>query len=238
MRTLIGQDFHIPYNDVATCSLFEKFIRDEKPDQIILPGDIIDLYSISSFDKDPSRADTLQKDINHAKDFLKRIRRVAGDVPIIYTEGNHEDRLRRYLWKKAPELASLTHLTIPRLLDLADLDIGYTTDGVWVGDLFVYHGSIVRKDAGYAAKAEYLKNGCSGISGHGHRDGKYSVRHRGGQYCWWENFCLCLLDPEYIKGVANWSQGWSLVTTIGSRPYVEQIPIINHKYIYGGRLHE
>jgi len=237
MRTLVAQDMHIPYHDPITCSLFERFIMDEKPDWIILPGDIIDLYSISSFDKDPARADSLQKDINHTKDFLKRIRSVAGGIPITYTEGNHEDRLRRYLWKKAPELASLAGLTIPRLLDLASFDINYEPDGVWVGDLFVYHGSLVRKDAGYAAKAEYLKNGCSGMSGHGHRDGKYSVRNRGGQFVWFENFCMCLLNPEYIKGVANWSQGWSLVTTIGKRPYVEQIACINHQYIYGGALH-
>jgi predicted phosphodiesterase len=233
-KTILAQDFHFPFQDIWLIALFLAFVNRERPDQIILPGDILDCYTISRFDKDPNRKLKLQGEINECFNFLVDLREAAGeDCEIVYLEGNHEQRLRKYLWSKAPELADLECLTIEGLLELDTLDVKYQ-ESIDIGKFHIYHGSLVRQEAGYTAKAEFVKNGCSGMTGHTHRDAKYTRRNRGGHHVWYENFCMCDLDAEYIDGIANWTQGWSVMTTVGSRQYVEQIPVINHRYIWKG----
>ncbi len=236
-RTVVAGDAQYPFQYQTGIRLLKKFIETNKPDHVILNGDWADFYKISSFDKDPTRLETLQDEINIIRRFFRALRRL-GNFKITWVQGNHEDRLRRYLWKVSPELASLDCLKFDKLMGLKEFKIRYVEDGVWVGKIYVTHGSIVRKHSGYSAKAEFEKNGCSGISNHTHRDGKYTVRTRGGNFAWWENFCMCQLDAEYIKGIANWTQGFSVITQSGGQERVEQIAIINGKYIYGGKLYK
>jgi len=233
-KVVIGNDSHHPFHDQRTCDMFVDFIAEEQPNMVVLNGDMLDCYNISSFNKDPLTKETLQEEVDSCYWFLHSIREAAGkDCKIVYIEGNHENRMQRFLWGKAPQLWSLDCLKIEGLLWLDELDIQYR-QSIDIGKFHIYHGSLVRQDAGYTAKAEYLKNGQSGITGHTHRDAKFTKRTRGGHYVWYENFCMCDLDAEYINGVANWTQGWSMLTTVGSRQYVDQIPVINHRYIWKG----
>ena len=234
MRTVVSNDFHGQFRDKTACKLFFGFLEREKPDQLILNGDIVDFYSISRFDKDPARKEDLQDELNNVYNFLVDIRNTLPEATVVYTEGNHEARLRKYLRSKAPALATLDALQIESLLGLESLGIRYEEDGVWVGDLYVYHGSIIRSKSGFTAHAEMDKNGCSGMSGHSHRDAKAGSRKRGGQLVWFENFCMCQLDAEYIVGIANWTQGWSVVTTCKKRPTVEQVAVLGGRYNYRG----
>ena len=232
---IIANDAHVPFHDKKTFSLFLDFLKMKKPDRVYLNGDWGDCYAISRFDKDPERVlkYSLKNEATEVHNTLVDIRNAAGwECKIVYIKGNHEARLKKYLWKH-PEMFNFT--SIQELFELKELDISYEKDCCKSGKFMIYHGTIVRQDAGYTAKAEHLKNGGSGISGHTHRDGKYTKRNRAGHFVWYENFCLCDLDAEYIDGVANWTQGWSVLHTVGSRQYVEQIPVINHKYIYGGK---
>ena len=231
-RTLLFQDNHAPFHDKKTHDLLLGFIEEEAPDSIVIPGDFLDCYKISRFNKDPNRKLSLQDEIDCAYFLLKEIRAAAGDkCKITYLEGNHEKRLQKYLWSTAPELASLECLTIDGLLWLDHLDIDYA-ESIELGKFHVSHGSLVRQEAGYTAKAEFIKNGCSGLTGHTHRDAKYTRRNRGGHHVWYENFCMCDLDAEYIEGVANWTQGWSMLYDVNGRQYVDQIPVINHRYFW------
>lgn len=233
-KCVIANDFHGPFRDKKTCNMLFNFIDREKPDKIILNGDVVDFYSISKFIKDPARKEDLQDELNDCYNLLWEFRDVAPTTEIIFIEGNHEARLQKYLRSNAHALATLDALKLERLLGFDDLKIEYEKDGLWLGDLWVYHGALVRGKSGFTAHAELFKNGCSGISGHTHRDSKAAVRQRGGQLCWWENFCMCDLNPEYVKGIADWSQGWSMVTIKGRRPCVEQISVVGGKYIYRG----
>ena len=231
-------DTHIPYHDPVSVGLTLDFIKDKKPDKLILQGDICDFYSCSRFNKDPARIDSLQDDLDQTLNFLDSCRQAAPDAEIHYIQGNHERRLQRYMWNQAQALSSLRALKLPVLLKFKELKINYHLKFYKIGDLHCTHGTVIRRHAGYTAKAEFDNNGCSGMSGHTHRDGKYTVRNRTGHFVWFENYCLCDLNPEYIEGIANWTQGFSVVTTVGKRPYVEQIPIIGHKYIYNGKIVE
>lgn len=236
-RTVIANDLHIPYEDKPAVNLLLGFIEEMNPCRIILNGDIADFYSISRFDKNPNRVFNLQGELNSVCDFFDKLKDVSPKSEILYIQGNHEDRLRKYLWSKGSELASLDCLDLTKLLRFNEFKIQYIEDGYWLGKLYVTHGSLIRKDAGATAKAEFVKNGCSGISGHSHRDAKFTVRNQGGHFAWWESYCLCDLNPEYIDGIANWTHGFAMVTLVDDRIFVEQIPIIHGRYIYGGKIY-
>lgn len=239
-KVVIINDTHIPFEDKTACLAVIEFVakRRNKIDTVIFNGDMCDFYQISRFNKDPERKCQLQYNLDETSVFLNKFRQLLPKAQLHYIEGNHEERLRKYLWSRAEELASLRSLKLTYLLNLDSLNIAYHKEGVQLGDLYIYHGSIIRKHAGYTARAEFEKSGCTGISGHSHRDGKYTIRTRAGQFAWWENYCLCDLQPEYIVGVANWSHGFSYITIINNRPYVEQIAIIDGKYIYNGKVIE
>ncbi len=241
--TVVANDFHFTFHDPRAVRLFLLFIQETcngEPNQIILNGDICDFYKISKFDKDPTREESFQKEIDVVIEFLEELRDTAPKSKIFFIEGNHEHRLQKYKWRRAKALASLKCLELPELLRLDKFHIKHVPygEGTNVGKIFVYHGTIVRKDGGASAKAEFLKNGCSGLSGHTHRDGKFPKRNRSGVFGWWENYCLCRLDPEYVNGVADWMQGFSLIHSVGSKQYVEQIHINKGSYVYGGQIHK
>jgi hypothetical protein len=48
---------------------------------------------------------------------------------------------------------------------------------------------------------------------------------------------MCSLDPDWITN-PNWQQGFSIITfEDGGRYFVEQIPVMKNKFIYGGRIY-
>ena len=151
------------------------------------------------------------------------ITRIDGKVAIT---GNC-DRLERYL-KKHPELYSLDALKLPNLLGLDKFNIEYKEKGFKFGSLKIIHGTIVRKYAGYTARAEMEKNDCSGISGHTHRLCCFYYRTPERNLMWAESGCLCDLNPEYVE-CPSWTQGFLYGTTHNDSFSIMPIPIVNGK---------
>ena len=65
-------DHHIPYQDNKVINGTIELAKDLQPDKIIFGGDIVDFYQVSSFDKNPERAFTFQKDLDKGYEMLKR----------------------------------------------------------------------------------------------------------------------------------------------------------------------
>ena len=120
---IIWQDFHYPYQDQRIIREAELFAQEFQPDMILYPGDIIDCYLLSKFNKDPARADHLQQEFDMAANMFKRQRAMCPNARMIFEPGNHEDRLRRYLWSQAPALASLRCLKIDELMGLRENEV-------------------------------------------------------------------------------------------------------------------
>ncbi len=233
-------DSHNPYQDKLTVDLIEKFLRDVEFHYLLYGGDINDFYAISKFDKNPTRIDRLQADIDDTKSMFDRHSRIFPDAEKRLMDGNHEYRLQRFLWSSAVPLASLECLTIPELFKLSDFNIGHIPyeQGLMINSSFLaLHGDIASVHSGYTAKRMYEKHGGCGIAGHCHRGGSFYKRDRFGTWGWWEGFCLCHLNPDWIKN-PNWVQGISLIHFQGKRFWVEQIPIIDHELIYGGKVYK
>ncbi len=233
-------DTQHPHHDEKALDLVERFLADLQPDYLAYNGDMCDFYQISRFDKDPARITDLQSDINSMKAMYRRNRKAMPNTRMFEIDGNHEDRWQKFLWSKASELSSLTCLTLDELFDLKEYEIErvHYERGLMINGIFLtIHGDISSVHSGYTAKRMYEKHGGCGICGHCHRGGSYFKRDRFGTWGWWENFCLCSLHPDWIQN-PNWVQGFSLVHFHGSRFWVEQIPILGHSFIYGGKLYE
>lgn len=231
-------DTHNPYQDPEALELAETIIARVKPEILIYGGDMGDFYQISKFDKDPGRIDELDADIKSTKAMFRRHKKRFPSVKKkILLGGNHEDRWRRFLWTIGSAVSSLKCLTIEELYDLEEYGIEYIPYecGLMINDLFLaLHGDIASVHSGYTAKRMYEKHGGCGITHHCHRGGSFYKRDRFGTWGWWENFCLCSLDPDWIKN-PNWVQGFSFIHFQGKRFWVEQVPIINGACMYGGR---
>jgi len=237
---IIG-DTHYPFEDKRTMKLINRFLVETQPDFLIYNGDLSDFYQLSVFAKDPARIPDLQKDINKVRGMFEYHKLMLPHTKRILIQGTHEYRFQKFLWSRAAELAGLDCMTVHELYGLDDYgiqDIPFE-QGLLINDIFlVLHGDIASVHSGYTAKRQYEKNGGCGMCNHTHRGGSFYKTDRFGTWGWWENFCLCSLDPDWIKN-PNWQQGFSLVHFTGhKRFWVEQVPIIGHKFLYRGELYE
>lgn len=254
--SVVFSDSHHPFHDQRAIGVGLDIAKDLKPKNIFLDGDIADCYLISDFNKDPLVGLTLQVEIDSVYNFLLQVRNACPDSKIIYIDGNHEFRLKRYLIKNAKELVGLTRacsgeeppaLSWPSLLRFKELGIKHISSGrresqYWHGSqLMIGHWDRVNKHSGYTAKNLLEDKHISLIQGHTHRLGSSfrTVRIGDGKHrviAGYENGCLCDLNPEYVTD-PNWQQGFSVVHKKRSsdRFYVQQIPIIEYVAFYGGR---
>jgi hypothetical protein len=219
----------------------ERFLADYQPQIVVYLGDMNDFYQVSVFDKNPERVSQLQQDVSNTTTMFRRHRNILPNSAFFLIDGNHEYRWQKFLWTKAPELSSLDCLSIGELFKLNEFQIDHIPyeEGLMLNGIFLFvHADIASIHSGYTAKRLYEKHGGCGMCGHTHRGGSFYKRDRFGTWGWWENFCLCSLNPDWIKN-PNWTHGFSLVHFKGRhRFWVEQIPIIGGGFMYGGVLYE
>lgn len=236
-------DFHVPFHDERAIQKVLKYVDYAKPKHIILNGDICDMYSVSKYEKDPDRVSSLQDEVDQTIELLADIRRCAPRAEVIWLEGNHEVRLRRFLNTSASELSSLRSLEIPSLFELSKLKVkyiearyrgAYTNIG---GSIIVGHHDVCRKWSSESVRALVMSGFGNYIHGHSHRLGAFFHRANGVQYFGYEGGCLCSLEPHYIDD-CDWQQGF-IVCNIDSRgnSHVELVHIKDDYSFYtSGRL--
>lgn len=242
-RVFFWADAHGRYVDRDVWPQILRFVKDYAPHRTVNLGDLIDAYPVSSFSKDPSRVGELQADIDDGHALQRDVIEAApAEAEHDYIIGNHEQRIERFLWTRAPELASLRCLRLAELLKLKELSVKmHPRSGFLLRENFrCKHGDLVRKDAGASARAEFLSHGggMSGISGHVHRGGAHEITTRDGRdYVWQEAPCLSRLDPEYVDGHPNWQQGFVLgeFKRGGHRFVLEKVRIVGQRLIYQGK---
>jgi len=248
---LLYGDTHFPNQDDRALSIVGQIAAALKPDVLVHMGDLLDCYLLSRFDKNPERMESLQDEINMARQHLAQMRLLTPNSQFILLEGNHCDRLRRTLWNlegTAKALTSLTNfrksLTWPSLLGLSELGVTFAPyDGAQSKQKFLpkwilKHGTIIRKFSGYTARGEMEKYGRSGASGHTHRLGAHFHQDHNGNHCWVETGCTCSLNPEYMVD-PDWQQGCVVLTfepTTGAFQ-AEPIYIHNGLAVWRGRVY-
>lgn len=227
LRVLCWSDVQYPFMDKQADKVLDSFIQEFKPDVAILNGDGLDAYSVGKYTPNPERAERLSDDIAGWRAYLERKTAALGPACIKhYNGGNHEDRIRRYVADKAPQLAGLPGLTIPDLMGLGTSQAGNRTPWTYTpywnpmadggvpgyslhGVLFT-HGVRVAKWSGMTAKLHWEKFGGSGVIGHTHRLGEFYHRNYRGEHQdkWIEGGCMCSLQPEY-DSFPDWQHGFT-----------------------------
>lgn len=233
-------DTHIPFIDQEAYRAVIKFLKDFSPQKVIFLGDLLDLWVLSDFSRDPQRLNTLQEDIEKSHTYLVELREAIPKADLILLFGNHEDRARRYCWKIAPELSTLKILRLENLLGLDDLHIKYYTrnnDYHREGQLLFTHGTVISQQSSVTGRRHLQKLGESTVVGHSHRLGSYYETKIGGSKGAWENGCLCDLElaKEWRQTFPpNWQQGFSVIFMKKKRFFVNQVYISKGEFLFQG----
>ena len=237
---VIFNDVHVPEHDRKAFNLLLDAIWRIEPDIVTCLGDMLDAYTISHFQKDPERKFRLSHEITIARKMLAEVADAAPKARLIFHGGNHEDRLRKYIWCRCPDLTCLPELSWPTLLHLDPKHweyIPYETP-FKIGPLWHHHGDVIRQKSGYTARALMEKVGGNVVLGHTHRLA-HIHRTTWSSHCQaWENGCLCNLKAEYMVGTPDWQQGFCIVTYTkgGQRFKVEQLHIHKGKCWLNGEI--
>jgi len=247
-KAIFVGDTQAPFVDERAIDVTCQIISDESPDILAHLGDMVDFYSISRFDKDPTRRLLLQDEIEAGAYTLGQFdQAVPQKTRKLLFRGNHEQRLETYIKTNAPALAGLEHLQIQNLFGLKDLGWEYITQDLELfPDFLVKHGDIIRQQAGYTARGEMDRAWMSGISGHSHRQALYSYTprraflHEEQAPFWVENACLCAMTQEYTRGNGNWQQGFTIIHAYdGGKILVpEFVHIVHGRAVHKGKLYK
>jgi predicted phosphodiesterase len=238
---LVLSDIHLPYHDAEALELAVAEGRRRKATHVLINGDLLDFYHLSDFDHDPSRLLHLGAELEAGRQFLLELRKAFPRASFIYKEGNHEERLSRYVWNKAPELWGAIDLTLKGILENG-FQTGPRIDLLWVlekrfiilGKLLVAHGHEWRYGFGMpvnTARWLYLRAKRSAFCGHFHQRSEHTEIVAGGKLITtYSGGCLCELSPDYLP-YNNWSHGFAIVDLDKDGSY----DVSNYK-IYKGKV--
>ena len=110
-RVLVVGDMHLGAHDVLALKEVGKFARSYKPDALVQLGDMFDVESCSSHDRDPSKPLRLVDELQACwPDLDALLNHLPSRCERYITLGNHSDRFRRYVWRHAPALDGLVQL--------------------------------------------------------------------------------------------------------------------------------
>lgn len=240
---VIFNDVHIPNHNEKACQNVMNFIRHENPDHVVINGDLMDCYWLSSFPKSPGVPD-FQAELDMTIEFLSDLRHVAPNARIDYLEGNHEERLKRRL-KEMVAFHSLRVMNLPELLFLEDFDIKYYDYkkplNMHGNTLSIIHGHRISKHSAYSAKAHLLDDDFMNvIMGHTHRIGLYCKTGHIGKRRALENGGLFDKSKLDYTTNPNWQNGFCVVYLKKSDPdFIHITPIEmtdEGSFIWEGRI--
>lgn len=171
-----------PFHDDSALKLFNTLVEIERPDSVVLAGDIIDLPEQGRFAQELSFAGTTQKAIDRTYVWLADIREKTGGS-IEFIEGNHDKRLQNFVEANAMSAFGLRRadwpdawpvMSLPYLLRLDELDVNYYDSypnaHVWLNDtLRAEHGTKANAKGSTAQKYLDETPHISRIIGHSHR---------------------------------------------------------------------
>lgn len=178
--TQILPDIHVPFEDKRRVKAALDWAAANKPDRIVLLGDVLELHALSTHRQDPRWQDNLAKEVDSGRRFLERLRDAAPKAEITYIVGNHEARWYTYVQGRAPALRMLG-VDLADWLDVDGLGVKWhdSDRGVRIptgqGQVFyAYHGDKAKRSSKYPGGvalglAELL--GQNVICGHTHKYG-------------------------------------------------------------------
>lgn len=212
-RWLVLSDVHLPHHDTTTVKLAIEEARRRGVKGVLLNGDTLDSHEVSDHDRDATALRYVDE-IGIGKQFLAWLRASLPHARIVYKEGNHEERLARYVAQRAPALEGLEGLDLPSLLRFSEYGVEWVGDKrpVTLGHLHVLHGHEYRGGGGVMpARWLYLRTKYVSMCGHFHRTSEHGERNVAGkEERSWSLGCACHLSPRYMPQ-NQWNHGFAFV---------------------------
>lgn len=212
-KIAVLSDLHIPYHSIQSLTACFDFLKSEKPNAILLNGDILDFYQLSRFGKDP-RKRSVAHELQAAREFLDVLSQFS--AKIYYKIGNHEERYEHYLMQKAPELLGVQQFELKYLLGLNERGIDLIGDKriIKANDLNIVHGHEFGQSIFSpvnVARGLFLRGKVSAMQGHNHSSSTHTETNMNGEITTtWSLGCLCELNPSYLP-INKWNQGFAMV---------------------------
>lgn len=234
-RILVLPDTHAPYHSQRAVALALKCTREYKPDTIIALGDWLDCYSVSDYPKHPDRRGRLQYEVEAGAKLLKPFRAECDEF--YFTEGNHENRLERYLSTRAPELYGL--ISMRELLDLNAAQYTKYQESKKIGKVYFTH-DVGFCGAGAAAKS-LAAFGGNLVFGHSHKPELVYDRNLRGE----SHFCMnagwlgdpAMIDYAHKRKARGWQHGLGLVEqTASGESWATFVPFVKGKAVIAEKV--
>lgn len=238
------------FHDCKAMDVVLQVVEQEKPDEVIIIGDMLDHTEASKFLLKKEYYFTLQPSINTLGYYFSRLRIASPNSKIIYMIGNHEYRMAKKFMEhmmfaydiKAYD-SKMPVMSLKNLLGLDKLGIevmeSYPNDEYWINDYAkCVHGE-------YLKMTTALNNHkITVIQGHLHRNEMISktVHDRYGSdtmtVC--SIPCLCKLDGivPSVKSKENWQNGFCYVESFNENIDIHNILVSAGKCLFNGNFYE
>ena len=210
-NTLFMADLHIPYHDREAIRLFIKMARERKVDSVLINGDLMDFYELSTFCKDPRKRSFLSE-VKLGNWFLDYLEDELPGAKIIFKKANHEYRFDRYITQRCPELYGMDGLNLASQFGINERGITLVSDKriVKYGHLSILHGDELGKSVFSPvnpARGLYLRTHTTAFVSHYHTPSSHTEPDLNGtQTTTWSGGCLCGLHPEWMP-INRWCLG-------------------------------
>lgn len=233
---LVIPDLHVPHHDVSYVALISRVIKLVKPDGVVQLGDALDFWQVSRFDKNPMRKQTLMEDVEAYSKILDEWEDalpLTGEI--IQLEGNHEDRLRRYIWQNAKELADGWVKTVPEMLNLKKRSIKCSWHELanWrsckLGDCILHHGHYYNA---HVAVGNLTRYPMSLITGHTHR---FQFASNGDRF----SASLGHGSNEHLTAhqptPTGWQQAFGILTIVNGKSHLHPVLVRDGECVVFGK---
>jgi predicted phosphodiesterase len=248
-RGVFISDLHLPWNIKLKGVL--DYIKDTKPDIVILGGDIIDAsgtfgvdaWTMEKVEKDGF--DLYKRDVKLMKDLIADINDRVPKAEFIFLEGNHEERYQRMFRKYPTALEGKFKFqrdAVPESVKSHFKWIPYGDyQSFWkLGDLLFTHGTLFPDSHAKKMSHAYIPNKV--VYGHIHDLQAYTTHsgdpHKPGRYALTAG-CLCSRLPDYKKGTPNkWVNGFVTFACVNGVTTPTPILIEDWGFMVGTKLYK
>jgi len=237
MQYVIVPDIHCPFHDPSYVAVVERLLshikRSGRLAGLVQLGDFVDFWQISSYPKDPTRRETVVEDLDTYLEVAARWCKAIGEGVYHQIEGNHEERLGRFIASHAAPI----HQLVTSVEGYLRRNWKGRAKLVWhpykkwksckLGDCYLMHGFYFNQHVAMGHLTKYKR---STVFGHTHRMQFVSDG---------EHFAATLGHGSIEETTAHkptptgWQQAIGVLTVDRGRSSLQVIEVNNGRAVYG-----
>ena len=238
---MVIPDVHVPFQDDRSLNALEGYMADNRFDEVIYIGDLLDFGQISKFNQGSPKEEShkLSDDYKIAGKILDRhislIRKNNRKAKFTLLEGNHEERIERWIAKN-PQVEDMIEVSVG--LKLGERGINWVRS--WskgelykIGKAYFIHGLYTNQ---YHSQKMVNNFGVNIYYGHTHDHQSFSKVLKGKDKTieGMSLGCICEYEQNWMQGKPNnWQQGFGVFHFDKDTGHYNMsfVRIFNHSFI-------